>query len=225
MCKRIPKDTVLLISGVQCVGKTTTAYNIVKNFPDFRRVSELDIIRTIVRAVLTNLSNAEHLDKQILMGEYSELFQSLSESDFKTAKKQSIQLVPYVKEIILRQQSRNIPTIIEGSSIIPSAFFSDSQTPDWLTDHVIFVNLFLSSEDEHIARRHKRCGEREYDYSAAQIMSQVQQIRDQKNDMIHNDTILLSKYHSNVFSIDVVGKSQNEVVNEIMKLIYKYYDL
>lgn len=225
MNKIIPKDTVLLISGVQCVGKTTTAYNIVQNYPDFRRVSELDIIRTIVRATLINLLDEGFINKQEIMDKYSELFKSVSESDYETAKNQSRQLVPYIKEIVLRQQSRRIPTIIEGSSIIPSIFFSDSKPLNWVNSNILFVNLYLSSGDEHITRRQMRCNEREYSRSMEEIKHNVRQIRYQKNIMLHNETLMLSKCCPNVFSIDVASKSPGEIVQIIMKLVYKYYDL
>ena len=160
-----------------------------------------------------------------MMNEYSELFKSISESDYETAKSQSKQLVPYVKEIVLRQQSRRIPTIIEGSSIIPSTFFSDNKPMDWITDKVLFVNLYLSSEDEHIKRRQMRCNEREYSHSMDEIKHRVSQIRCKKNILLHNETMQLSKYHPNVFSIDAYGKSPDDIVQIIMKLVYKYYDL
>lgn len=35
---QVPKDAILMLSGVSCVGKTTAAYEIVKNYPEFRRV-------------------------------------------------------------------------------------------------------------------------------------------------------------------------------------------
>ncbi len=116
-----------MLSGVPCVGKTTTAYNILKYQPDFRRVSELDLIRTIIRAVIRNIENSKYVDKEMLQGQYEELFYSLSERDLSDCKKQSTLLIPYVREIVARQQRRNIPTIIEGLSIIPSTYFSNNQ--------------------------------------------------------------------------------------------------
>ena len=56
---QIPGNFILMLSGVPCVGKTTTAYNILKYQPEFRRVSELDIVRTIVRATIRNIENPE----------------------------------------------------------------------------------------------------------------------------------------------------------------------
>ena len=52
----VPKDAILMLSGVSCVGKTTAAYEIVKNYPEFRRVSEYDLLRTIVRTAYEYLA-------------------------------------------------------------------------------------------------------------------------------------------------------------------------
>ncbi|MCH5179981.1 MAG: hypothetical protein J1F32_02060, partial [Erysipelotrichales bacterium] len=39
------------------MGKTTTAYNIIKNYPVFKRVAEVDLIKTILRTVLNESKN------------------------------------------------------------------------------------------------------------------------------------------------------------------------
>ena len=57
----IPKDTILMLSGVSCVGKTTTAYEIVKNYSEFRRVSEYDLIRTVVRTAYEHLADEAYI--------------------------------------------------------------------------------------------------------------------------------------------------------------------
>ena len=60
----IPKDAILMLSGVSCVGKTTTAYEIVKNYPEFRRVSEYDLMRTVVRTAYEYLAIMAQLSRQ-----------------------------------------------------------------------------------------------------------------------------------------------------------------
>ena len=67
----IPKDTILMLSGVTCVGKTTTAYEIVKNYLEFRGVSECDLIRTIVRTIYKHLSEEVYVDKDELVIKYN----------------------------------------------------------------------------------------------------------------------------------------------------------
>lgn len=219
---QIPGDFILMLSGVPCVGKTTTAYNILKYQTEFRRVSELDIIRTIVRATIRNIENCQFVDKQLLQDQYASLFYSLSERNLSDCKKQSTLLVPYVREIVTRQQQRNIPTIIEGSSIIPSTYFSNNQPINGFEKNVFFINLFLSDEQEHIQRRYNRCKEREYQDTANQIVERIINIRNSKNLELHEETLELSKTVKNVASIDVSNLNQDSVANEILRILDNY---
>ena len=43
---------VLFISGVPCVGKTTISYKLLEEFPFFKRITELDIIKTCIRSLI-----------------------------------------------------------------------------------------------------------------------------------------------------------------------------
>ena len=219
---QIPGDFILMLSGVPCVGKTTTAYNILKYQPEFRLVSELDIIRTIVRATIRNIENCQYVNKEMLQDQYAALFYSLSESNLSDCKKQSTLLVPYVREIVARQQRRNIPTIIEGLSIIPSTYFSNDKPIKGFEKNVFFINLFLSDEQEHIQRRYNRCKEREYQDTEDQIKEQVINIRNSKNCELHEETLELSKATKNVASFDVSNMDQDSVVKKILSILGNY---
>ena len=96
MSQTIPSNVILLLSGVQCVGKTTTAYNLIKYTTVFRRVSELDIIRTIVRSAVQEFEQTHQIHEK-MQHEYSTLFKSIAENDLSTAKQQSKILIPYVR--------------------------------------------------------------------------------------------------------------------------------
>lgn len=85
----IPKDTILMLSGVSCVGKTTTAYEIVKNYSEFRRVSEYDLIRTVVRTAYEHLADEAYINKNELMDKYNALFESLTCNNFEITRLQS----------------------------------------------------------------------------------------------------------------------------------------
>lgn len=219
---QIPGNFILMLSGVPCVGKTTTAYNILKYQPEFRRVSELDIVRTIVRATIRNIENCQYIDKKKLQTQYMALFYSLAERDLSDCKKQSTLLVPYVREIVARQQQRNIPTIIEGLSIIPSTYFCNNQPLKGFEKNVFFINLFLSDEQEHFQRRYNRCKERGYKDTENQIQKQVSIIRNSKNLELHKETLELSKSVKNVASIDVSNMNQDAVVSKILEIMDKY---
>ncbi|MCH5261089.1 MAG: hypothetical protein J1F18_15170 [Lachnospiraceae bacterium] len=219
----IPKNAIIILSGVSCVGKTTAAYKIIQRCSVFRRVSELDIIRTIVRSVVGNLATDGYLNYDDVEAAYLDLFKSLTISDFETAKSQSKILIPYVKEIILRQQRRNIPTVLEGAGIIPSTYYPNNCPLSWLTSTLVFINLYLKDEMVHIERRCSRCNERDYADTFEETKDMIQKIRNQKNELLHQETLELSKKFNNIFSIDVSGMTQDSVADTILKLVYKYY--
>lgn len=218
----IPSDCILMLSGVPCVGKTTTAYNILKSAPEFRRVSELDIIRMIIRSVFRSLEDGEYLNKEVVQEHYAALFSSLSEKDLPEAKQQSKLLIPFIKEIVDRQQKRKIPTIIEGSSIVPSTFFHNNKPIEGFEHNVIFINLYLSDENEHIQRRIRRCIERENANGISLAQEKISKIRSSKNYLLHHETLELSKETNRVYSIDTADMSQDAVVDKIMQIIHSF---
>ncbi|MDO5602219.1 MAG: hypothetical protein Q4G07_05565, partial [Oscillospiraceae bacterium] len=210
MSEMIPQDLILILSGVPCVGKTTTAYNLIKNISEFRRVSELDIIRTVVRATIKNLAKDPEAEAALVQDKYKALFSSLAENDLDIAKQQSCLLIPYVKEIVCRQQRRKIPTIIEGASIIPSTYFENGYPIKGFEKNILFINLFLSNGTEHYNRRVKRCLERDYKKSNDSIKEEIEIIRKNKNLELHCETVELSKTATNVFSIDIANMNEFE---------------
>ena len=220
----VPKDVILMLSGVSCVGKTTAAYEIVKNYPEFRRVSEYDLLRTVVRTAYEYLAEESYIDKDELISKYNALFESITSSNFETTKLQSEQLLPYVKEIILRQQRRRIPTIIEGTGIIPSTYFPNKQPLAWLSNHVVFINLYISDEEEHISRRQSRSEERDYHESVSKTEIIISQSRAEKNQLLHTQAIELQQTFKNVFSLDVSNYTPSHVASKIMEFVFDYFD-
>lgn len=220
----VPKDAILMLSGVSCVGKTTAAYEIVKNYPEFRRVSEYDLLRTVVRTAYEYLAEEAYIDKEELINKYNALFESITSSNFEITKLQSEQLLPYIKEIILRQQRRRIPTIIEGTGIIPSTYFPNDQPLAWLSKHVVFINLYISDEEDHIFRRQSRSEERDYNESVSKTEIIVSQSRAEKNQLLHMQAIKLHQIFKNVFSLDVSNYTPSRVASKIMELVFDYFD-
>ena len=73
----------------------------------------------------------------------------------------------------------------------------------WLTKHVVFINLYLSDEKEHISRRKSRSEERGYHESASKTQAIISQCRAEKNQLLHMQAIELQKMYKNIFSIDI----------------------
>lgn len=218
-----PKDAILMLSGVSCVGKTTTAYEIVKNYSEFRRVSEYDLIRTVVRTAYGQLSDEAYINKSEVMDKYNAVFKSITSNNFEITRLQSEQLVPYVKEIILRQQRRQIPTIIEGTGIIPNTYFPNNKPLPWITPHVVFINLYISDEKEHISRRKSRSRERSYHESDSKALAIISQCRAEKNQLLHRQAIELQQTYKNIFSIDISSCTPNQAANKIMNCVFDYF--
>jgi 2-phosphoglycerate kinase len=216
---KIPNDLILMLSGVPCVGKTTVAYNLIKMCSDFRRVSELDIIRNIIRKAFDEFQADIEPKDSIISEKYLSLFASLSESDYTTAKKQSTLLIPYIKEIVIRQQARRIPTIIEGTSIVPSTYFQGNNPIAGFEKNVVFINLFISDEEEHLKRRIERCRERGYEEDYSQEKEWLKRIRKEKNIKMHQDSITLSQNNKFVFSIDISQQTPSKTCENIIQLL------
>ena len=221
---KIPNDFVLMLSGVSCVGKTTVAYNLLHNMPQFRIVTQLDIVRTAIRSVIKKISYSNNKDNanKIYIDFFKPIFDSITNGDYATLKQQSNIMMNCLQEIIKRQQMRQIPTIIEGINIIPSLYFINDKPIEGFNRNVAFIDLYISDIADHRKRRQKRCKERGY--------AQINYIMDEKVDkqrninlMLYEETVNLSKKHKNVFALDVSNKSEEAVVLEIYKCLLQLY--
>lgn len=216
--------TVLIITGLPCIGKTTVAYELLKKFPQFRSVTEMDIIRTVIRKVVDDLEVKDYCNKENIKQNYEKLFRSLRECNYDTACEQSKQLVPFVKDIVFRQQRRNIPTIIEGAEIIPITYFDDNKKTCWMDENIIFIYLYITDEVEHKRRRINRCKDRGYDINEVKENEMVYKIRNEKHIRLLRDAQMLSKTNNNILTIDVSNSSVEEVCNLIIEQITRYYN-
>lgn len=217
----LPKDFILILSGVSCVGKTTTAYNLLKHFPEFRRVSELDIIKTTIRTTIKDIELICPSDKDKIYDTYQDVFSSMSEADTVTYKKQAKLLTKYVKEIVKRQQTRKIPTIIEGIGIVPSVYFNHNRPIDGFEKNILFINLYVSDLAEHIKRRLERCQEREYTKDIDTIKEKIYRMRS-KNKLLHEETLKLQEKTNNVFSLDIAYLNKDDTIYSIKEIIKTY---
>ncbi len=136
MYLQVPKDTIVFISGVPGSGKTTVAYELFKNYCDFRIVEETDIIREILRGYRKHLA---------LMGISipDEITPHNVFLDYATASRQCEVMMNSIIAIVHRQQRKEIPTIINGVHIIPEILYDNML----FSSHIAYVNLFIESED------------------------------------------------------------------------------
>ncbi len=224
MTKEIPNDLILFISGASCVGKTSVAHRLLEIVPEFRNVSEMDIIRTVTRAIVNNVEEILDLaTKNTLSNIYAPLFKSTKNGNYSDFKNQAAVFINAVREIVQRQQSRKIPTIIEGINIIPSLYFNNNIPLEGFQRHIVFINLYLSDENIHIQRRECRCKERKYPDDYNDIINKVKKLRRFKNEELHQECCALSKVVKNVYSIETANKSIDNIANQILEIIFTLF--
>ena len=211
---RVPNDAILILTGVPCIGKTTTAHGIIRRSTTFQRVIEMDVISDTVRAVLT---------KNLLKEKYPSLFESITIQTLDVTKEQAKILLPYVKELVLRQQKRHIPTVLEGAEIIPSLFFKGGKPAEWLNERVLFIHLYLSYEEQR-KRRLNRFAERKYPLEYNEIIRQESLVLKEKNEKLREETLKLSKTFPNVFSVDISNASIDENAKKILQAVENYFE-
>lgn len=222
---QIPNDLIIMLSGVSCVGKTTVAYNLLQEIPQLRIVSELDIVRTMVRTAVKEISNLEFVQGGIedkILHLYKPLYKSITNGNFQTLKDQSSIMLKYIKEIVKRQQIRKIPTVIEGINIVPSLYFFENEPIEGFQKDIVFINLYMSDIEDHKKRRQKRCKKREYTQSLQAIDAKITKL-EEHNNMLHKETLALSNMYKNIFSFDVSNKSEKAVLSEIISFLAQLY--
>ena len=148
--KRIPKELILLISGVPGVGKTTISYNLLKQFPEFRIIEETDILRDALRGYNAMLLKKYGTALEEILKD-TEIYSNQKLLSFSEAKQQCLLMKTSIEYIIARQQRKGICTIINGVHIIPEVLVELLNNP-----HIRFVNLYVSSEEKLEERLKKR---------------------------------------------------------------------
>ena len=112
MYLQVPKDTIVFISGVPGSGKTTVAYELFKNYCDFRIVEETDIIREILRGYRKHLA---------LMGISipDEITPHNVFLDYATASRQCEVMMNSIIAIVHRQQRKESQQLLMESILFP----------------------------------------------------------------------------------------------------------
>ena len=210
----IPNDTILILTGVPCIGKTTTAYEITRRYPTFQRAVEMDIVSDTVRRVFK---------QNLLEKDAPALFESITVQDLEVTKSQAKILLPYVKELVLRQQKRKLPTVLEGAEIIPSLFFSAGKPVEWINERVLFVNLYASNEQEQKNRRKARYLERNYPAEYDEIIRRESLVMWEKNERLHLETLTLASQFPNVFSVDISNLPPTPLAEKILQIVENYF--
>lgn len=200
----LPKNLIVLISGIPGVGKTTISNELLINYKYFRLVEETDVLRDILRGY-----------NQFLSSEYKIIIDNIySHNKFLTyqmAKEQCRVMRQSIINIIKRQQRKEIPSIINGVHIIPEELHSYL-----LSSNIIYINLYIDSE-EILWNRLKKRNSQKYKPEFLPLLYQTN--LDLKNSI---DNL---KHKIPCYNINVSEKSVCETINEIKMIFYSLYKI
>ena len=133
------EQLVLLISGVPGSGKTTISYELLKKYNEFRIIQETDLIREILRGYNEYLNERfnpldEHGFK--IVPDHRKMF------NYSELKEQCKIMRNSIENIIIRQQRKKIPSIINGIHIVPEVLNGIVHN-----NNVLYVNLYIDRQD------------------------------------------------------------------------------
>lgn len=201
----LPKDLVILISGVPGVGKTTISYELLKTHKEFRLIEETDVIREVLRGYNNYLASVYKLSIENI---YSyDIFLS-----YEMARQQCNIMKNSIINIIKRQQRKGIPSIINGVHIIPEELYLNIPF-----SNVLYINLYIDSE-KNLWDRLKNRNPQKY---RPEYIPLIYQTNVDLNNSLHN----IPKDFCKVYSINVSIFSIQETLTKIDEIFCEIYNI
>ena len=203
MNKKIPDNMIILISGAPGIGKTTLSHLLLSAFPELLMIEETDIIREILLGYDEYLSSKKInnlnklLDHNVIM-------------DYEMALEQCHIMKASIRNIILRQQRKEIPTIINGVHIIPEILYDYLDFPN-----IIYVILYTDSKRD-LEKHYKSRNDHKHPKSLPLIF-------DMNKKLFRRSSYLFGN-KKNVFVINVSALSASNTNEIIVKQLIKYLD-
>jgi len=203
---KIPQGFMVFISGVPGVGKTTISYELLRTFSEFRIIEETDIIREILRGYNRHIEGVFG-DKASFIFDEIDIYDNTRFLTFAEAKKQCKHMKKSLEQVVIRQQRKGIPSIINGVHIVPEVLDGIAGN-----QNVIFINLFISNADAI----YNRLKSREPDKYNPSIVPTVFQT----NANLRTSTLNVAERSPNIFNnIDVTNLNKEETLCEVVRCI------
>lgn len=187
------------------MGKTTISYELLKKFDTFRIIEETDLIREALRGYNEFIKNqfgnqVNFVFDKIIITDHTKLL------TFEEAKIQCKTMKKSFEHIIFRQQRKGIATIINGVHIIPEVLNDITNS-----NHVIFINLYVTNEHE-IRERIQMRDPNSY------MLEHIPLIFQTNNDLYISTEKLALQSH-NIFNVNVTELSIDSTMEKIVDLI------
>ena len=194
---------VLLVSGVPGSGKTTISYELLKRYNEFRIIQETDLIREVLRGYNTYLDerfNSLEEQKYNIIPDHRKIF------NYSELKEQCSIVKNSIENIILRQQRKGIPSIINGVHIVPEVLDGIVQN-----NGVAYVNLYIDSKEALCKRWENRDPNKYMPYLNVSF---------ETNLLLCKSTLELSKKEPSTFyNINVTDITIDQTVDKIVKFL------
>lgn len=194
---------VLLVSGVPGSGKTTISYELLKRYNEFRIIQETDLIREVLRGYNTYLDerfNSLEEQKYNIIPDHSKIF------NYSELKEQCSIIKNSIENIILRQQRKGIPSIINGVHIVPEVLDGIVQNKG-----VAYVNLYIDRKEALCKRWRNRDPNKYMPYLNVSF---------ETNLLLCKSTLELSKKEPSIFyNINVTDLTIDQTVDKIVTFL------
>lgn len=217
MEKPISPDTTLFISGASGVGKTEVSRLLLKTFPQFLILQEVDIVREAVRGYRESVVNSTNLEYDSFYDNI--LFKSTSELSISDFISQSIQLEKPIRNVCNRLKSKKIPTIIEGTNLLFNRLLTQECENGYFINspNMFFVNLFVSDGSIHQKRWIQKGKKNIYKDTNVDFSNLIK-----INDYLKTETeCAINRFNSTVkiINIDTTYISKNQIVDIIISFL------
>lgn len=199
----LPRDLIILISGVPGVGKTTISFELLKRYKEFRLVEETDIIREVLRGYNGYLSSTYKSLQEDIYPHNVFLSYDMAKQQCKIMKNSII-------NIIKRQQRKSIPSIINGVHIIPEELYLSLPFPN-----ILYINLYIDSKED-LWNRLKDRDSQKYKLDCVSCLYQT-------NVDLKSSIDKIPKNICKIYSINISSLSIDETlfkIDEIFNTIY-----
>ncbi len=203
----IPGGLIVFISGVPGVGKTTISYELLRRYNEFRIIQETDLIREILRGYNEYLEDTigdatiiEKLHQKAYIPDHMKIF------NYEELKIQCSIIKRSIEKIIIRQQRKGIPSIINGVHIIPEILNGIAQNKN-----VVYINLYISNKEALRTRLSFRDPQKYMPYLNVSF---------EANCALYESVLELAQEFPHIFqNIDVTNLTVDQVVDKTVNFI------